>query len=55
MLTFIPEKLFIPAQSAPTRQDAESIAPWAAEIISVDGGWMAFKLESDANRWQAQE
>lgn len=37
-----------------TRQQALKAAPWAAELIKVDGGYMAFESEADAEMWRAQ-
>lgn len=42
---------FIPAD---TLADAQDSAPWAAEIIEVEGGYMAFESADDAATWQAQ-
>ena len=46
------------AWDRPTQADyraaAERLAPWAAEIIEVDGGYMAFESSRDAATWQAQ-
>jgi len=39
---------------APTREDAERIAYWAAEIIAVEGGWQCFENVEDARIWQDQ-
>lgn len=33
---------------------AEELAPWAAEIIEVEGGWMAFESVADAEMWARQ-
>jgi len=37
-----------------TIQDAYKIAPWAAEIVEVDGGFKAFESAEDAKTWQNQ-
>ena len=37
-----------------TRNDAEERAPWACEIIEVEGGFMAFESADDAERWKSQ-
>jgi len=47
-------KAFIESTEAATREEAEAYAPWAAEIIECDGGWMAFESVSDADTWKAQ-
>jgi hypothetical protein len=47
----VPDKRSISIDDAPTRADAEALAPWAAEIVEVDGGWIAFRLADDANRY----
>lgn len=33
---------------------AHELAPWAAEIVEVDGGWIAFESMSDAETWAKQ-
>ena len=38
---------------AETREEAERLAPWAAVILEVPGGWMAFESVADAARWEA--
>jgi hypothetical protein len=45
---------FIPCEEAPTRAEAQDVAPWAAEIIECEGGYMAFESVRDAETWQAQ-
>jgi len=45
---------FIPYQRAGTREDAGEIAPWAAVIVEVGGGWMAFESVQDASTWENQ-
>lgn len=39
---------------APDLAGAEDLAPWAAEIIEVEGGWVAFESVSDAETFAAQ-
>jgi len=46
---------FIPFADAPTLEDAQDAAPWAAEIIEADGGWQAFESVADADTWRAQQ
>ncbi len=36
------------------REAAEKLAPWAAEVIEVDGGYMAFESVEDAKTWESQ-
>lgn len=50
----IMRKQFIESTEAATREEAERIAPWAAEIFEVEGGWQAFESMSDADQFQAQ-
>lgn len=38
-----------------TLEEAESLAPWAAEIIEADGGYWAFESADDADMWKGQE
>jgi len=45
---------FISYQTADTREEADKIAPWAAVIVEVDGGWMAFESETDYTTWERQ-
>lgn len=33
---------------------AEELVPWAAEIIEVEGGWVAFESVADAETWAKQ-
>ena len=47
--------IFILIDEAPTFADAEKLAPWAAEIVEVDGGWKAFESIDDADTWSNQE
>lgn len=39
---------------AASREEAESLAPWAAEVIETDGGWIAFESVTDADTFRAQ-
>lgn len=38
-----------------TIAEAREAAPWAAEIVEVEGGYMAFESIADYNTWQAQQ
>jgi len=44
-------KLFIEVS---TIEEAQESAPWAAEIVQVDGGFMAFESETDADNFKNQ-
>ena len=37
-----------------TIEQAEKLAPWAAMIVAVDGGYMAFKSITDYETWMGQ-
>lgn len=37
-----------------TREFAEGVCPWAAEIIEADGGYWCFESPQDAAVWQVQ-
>jgi len=37
-----------------THEQAEDLAPWAAIIVQVEGGWMAFESMSDYETWSKQ-
>lgn len=37
-----------------SRNTAARRAPWAATIISVSGGYMAFATRADARTWRRQ-
>jgi hypothetical protein len=37
-----------------TTAQALDYAPWAAEIIEVEGGFMAFESSDDAATWRSQ-
>lgn len=39
---------------AETEQEALEQAPWAAKIVKVDGGWLAFESVADYETWQRQ-
>jgi hypothetical protein len=38
-----------------TRKTAIKAAPWAAKIIKVYGGYMAFESMTDAEMWKSQK
>ena len=40
--------------AAANRSEAEDLAPWAADIIEVDGGWIAFEDTAEAATWANQ-
>lgn len=40
--------------NARTRAEAARIAPWAAEFVRVDDGWLAFESAEDARIWRQQ-
>jgi len=40
--------------AAMSREEAETIAPWAADLIETDGGWLAFESATDAETWRNQ-
>lgn len=40
---------------AKTAKQARKLAPWAAEVIKVEGGYMAFESAEDARIWRAQK
>lgn len=48
-------KTFIEYSEAATREDAENYAFWAAVIIEVSGGWMAFESPAEAEQWETQQ
>jgi hypothetical protein len=48
-------KRFINLSNAPTRADAEALAPWACAIVEADGGWIAFESAIDALIWEGQQ
>ena len=37
-----------------TIEDAYAEAPWAAKIVAVEGGFMAFESVSDYETWEKQ-
>lgn len=39
---------------AATIDEAYELAPWAAEIIEIEGGYKAFESITDLHTWQAQ-
>lgn len=41
--------------SADTIAQAKEIAPWAAEIVEVEGGYLAFESVTDFETWQRQQ
>lgn len=38
-----------------TLAEAQDQAPWAAEIIEVDGGYRAFESTADFEIWNSQQ
>lgn len=38
-----------------TAAQAKQMAPWAAKIVKVDGGYMAFESISDYQTWKGQK
>ena len=38
-----------------TMQEAKDAAPWAAEIVEVDGGFMTFESIADFETWNNQQ
>lgn len=41
-------------EHAADKAGAEALVPWAAEIVEVDGGWIAFESVADAEVWAKQ-
>lgn len=41
-------------EHAADKAGAEDLAPWAAEIIEIEGGWVAFESVTDAETFAAQ-
>jgi hypothetical protein len=39
---------------AGSMEQAQEIAPWAAEIVEVEGGYMAFESVADYETWNRQ-
>ncbi len=40
---------------AATAAQARKLAPWAAKVVKVDGGYMAFESIADYEMWKAQK
>ncbi len=40
---------------AKTAAQARKLAPWAAKVIKVSGGYMAFESVSDYETWKRQK
>ena len=38
-----------------TLEEAENIATWAAEIVEVEGGYLAFESVDDYDTWLKQQ
>ena len=36
-------------------EQARDMAPWAAEIVEVEGGYMAFESVADYETWRRQK
>lgn len=45
-------KTFIQVDS---RKQAKDTAPWAAKIVKVDGGYVAFESIADYETWRKQK
>jgi hypothetical protein len=41
--------------SVTSPKDAQKLAPWAAKIVKVDGGYMAFESMADYQAWKRQK
>jgi len=41
--------------AAKTAAEARKLAPWAAKVAKVDGGYMAFESLDDYATWKAQK
>ncbi len=39
---------------APTAAKARKLAPWAARVAKVDGGYLAFESVTDYETWRNQ-
>jgi hypothetical protein len=50
----IPEAERDTATHAEDLPQAREIAPWASEIVEVEGGWQAFESVDDAEVWRGQ-
>jgi hypothetical protein len=42
------------ALNCETQEQAYELAPWAAIVVKVEGGWMAFESMSDYETWSKQ-
>ena len=40
--------------SATSAKQARKLAPWAAKVVKVEGGYMAFESVSDYQTWRKQ-
>lgn len=40
---------------AATAAQAHKLAPWAAKVVKVDGGYMAFESVADYETWKRQK
>lgn len=40
---------------AATVAQARKLAPWAAKVVKVDGGYMAFESIADYETWKRQK
>ncbi len=40
---------------ASSAKSARKLAPWAAKVIKVEGGYMAFESVNDAKIWKNQK
>lgn len=38
-----------------TEQEAQAQCPWAAVVVPVEGGWMAFESVEDHRIWTQQQ
>lgn len=36
-------------------EEAKQLAPWAADVVEISGGWLAFRREDELERWKAQQ
>jgi hypothetical protein len=41
--------------TAETISEAENAAPWAADIVEVEGGYLAFESAAEARKWIDQQ
>ena len=37
-----------------TKEDVQKLAPWAAEIVEVESGFIAFESQRDYEDWKSQ-